>query len=82
MGSCLFTKWKIPVGCKLVFSLKYKTDGSIERHKTKLVARGFTQTYGIDYQETFVLLLRWILLCSFAKMNSTRVLISCAVNMG
>lgn len=49
---------KIPVGCKLVFSLKYKSDGSIERHKTKLVARGFTQTYGIDYQETFVLLLR------------------------
>ena len=30
------------VGCKWVFSVKYKTNGNIERYKVRLVAKGFT----------------------------------------
>jgi hypothetical protein len=41
------------VGCNLVFTIKCKADGSIERHKVRLVAKHFTQTY-IDYHGTFV----------------------------
>ena len=37
---------KRTVGCKWVFSTKYKADGSIERRKARLVAKGYTQTYG------------------------------------
>jgi len=31
-----------PIGCKWVYKNKYKTDGSLDKHKSRLVAKGFT----------------------------------------
>ena len=36
-----------------MFKIKTKSDGSLKRYKARLVARGFQQTQGRDYEETF-----------------------------
>ena len=55
------------VGCKWVFTLKYNSDGMINRYKAQLVAKGFTQSYGVDYFETF---------SPVAKLTSIKVILS------
>ncbi|XP_074282629.1 uncharacterized protein LOC141607169 [Silene latifolia] len=46
-------KGRQAIGFKWIFKTKYNPDGSIERHKARLVIQGFKQRYGLDYEETF-----------------------------
>jgi hypothetical protein len=60
------------VGCRWVFTVKQNLDGTVDHLKAHLVAKGFTQTYGLDYTETFSLV---------AKLNSIRIIVSLAANL-
>ena len=46
---------KSVVGCKWIYKIKTRFDGSIKRYKARLVAKIFTHEYGIDYEEIFAL---------------------------
>ena len=52
------------VGCKWIYKIKTRSDGSIEHYKTRLVAKGFTQEYEIDYEKTFALVARISSVCA------------------
>nr|GEV12219.1 hypothetical protein [Tanacetum cinerariifolium] len=57
------------IGHKWLFKKKIDMDGLVHTYKAHLVAKGFTQTSGIDYEETFFLV---------ADIRAIRILIAIA----
>ncbi|KAL0315343.1 UNVERIFIED_CONTAM: Retrovirus-related Pol polyprotein from transposon TNT 1-94 [Sesamum radiatum] len=57
------------IGCKWIFKKKMKPDGSVDKFKARLVARGFKQNEGIDYFDIY---------SSVARLTTIRVLIALA----
>ena len=61
------------VGCKWIFCIKRNSYGSIDRYKAHLVAKGFHQRPGVDYHETFSLVV---------KPTTVRLVLSIVVSNG
>jgi hypothetical protein len=61
------------IDCKWVYKIKRRADGSLDRYKSQLVAKGFTQQYGVDYEETFSLVV---------KSATIKVILSLVISQG
>ena len=55
------------VGCRWIFKKKRNADGAVNRYKARLVAQGYSQEQGLDYEETF---------SPVAKYNSIRTVLA------
>ena len=64
---------KKAIGCRWIYKVKYNVDGSVNRYKALVIAKGYAQMHGVDYEETFSLV---------AKMTTMRTMIATVVAKG
>jgi hypothetical protein len=69
----ILQKDKKVIGYKWVYKVKHNANGSVSKYKARLVANGYAQTYGIDYEETY---------SRVAKMTIVRTIITMAAAKG
>ena len=61
------------VSSRWLYKVKQAADGSVEKHKARFVARGFSQVEGIDYDETF---------SPIARYSSIKLMLALSAQMG
>ena len=61
------------IGNKWIYKVKFNSVGDIEKYKAKLVAKGFVQKYGVDYEETFA---------PMENMPTIRIILTLSVAQG
>ena len=61
------------IGVKWVYRTKLNSDGSINKHKARLVVKGYAQMFGVDFSETFA---------PVARLDTIRMLLALAAQKG
>ena len=64
---------KSVVGSRWIYKVKQAADGSVEKYKAKIFARGFSHIEGIDYEETFA---------PVARYSSIQTILALSMQMG
>jgi hypothetical protein len=62
--------WRLAMDCEINSIEKYNEHGDIDKHKARLVTKGYSQKHGIDYTEVFALV---------ARLDMVRMIIALAV---
>jgi hypothetical protein len=70
---CQLTVGHRPIGLKWVSKLKKYSDGEVVKHKAKLVAKGYVQKKGVDFDEVFA---------PVARLDTVRLILAMAANRG
>jgi hypothetical protein len=61
---------KSAVGSRWIYKVKQAADGSVEKYKSRFVARGFSHIEGIDYDETFAPIVRYSYIRSILSLST------------
>jgi hypothetical protein len=62
---------KSVVTSKWIYKIKRAANGSVEKYKERILARGFSQVEGIDYEETFALVARYTSICTIIALTAS-----------
>jgi hypothetical protein len=64
---------KQPIGVKWVYRTKLNADGTINKHKARIVVKGYAQVFGVDFSETYA---------PVARLDTIRMLLAIAAHKG